>query len=205
MIKVVIVDDQKIIREGLKLILSLDDEIEIVGEGNDGLEGVSFCRDNDVDVVLMDIRMPNVNGVEGTKLIRELEKDINVLILTTFNEDEYILKSIKNGAKGYLLKDADPEEIINGVKQVSKGNMLIHSEIAMKMASLLSENKNEVDLRELTKREEDVAKLIGEGLNNKEIGEKLYLSEGTVKNYVTKILDKLDVKNRTELAIKLKN
>ncbi|MGL5415706.1 MAG: response regulator [Clostridium sp.] len=205
MIKVVIIDDQKIIREGLKLIISLDDEIEVVGEAGDGLEGVSFCRDNNVDVVLMDIRMPNVDGVEGTKFIKKLEKDIKVLILTTFNEDEYILKSIKNGAKGYLLKDAEPEEIINGIKQVNKGNMLIHPEIAVKIANLLSENKSEIDLKELTKREEEVAKLIGEGLNNKEIGEKLYLSEGTVKNYVTKILDKLDVKNRTELAIKLKN
>lgn len=204
MIKVVIVDDQKIIREGLKLILSLDDDIEVVGEASDGLEGVSFCRDNDVDVVLMDIRMPNVNGVEGTKLIKDLEKDIKVLILTTFNEDEYILKSIKNGAKGYLLKDAEPDEIINGVKQANKGNMLIHPEIAVKMANLLSENKSEINLKELTKREEEVTKLIGEGLNNKEIGEKLYLSEGTVKNYVTKILDKLNAKNRTELAIKLK-
>lgn len=204
MIKVAIIDDQKIIREGLKLILSLDEEIEIVGEGENGLEGVALCRDNDIDVVLMDIRMPNVNGVEGTKLICELKKGIKVLILTTFNEDEYILSSIKNGARGYLLKDADPDEIINGIKQVYKGNMLIHPEIALKIAGLLTSEKEEVNLEELTNREKEVAKLIADGLNNKEIGEKLYLSEGTVKNYVTKILDKLGMKNRTEIALKIK-
>ena len=203
MIKVIVVDDQKIIREGLKMILSLDDEIEVLGEGENGLDAISLCRDLNPDVVLIDIRMPIMDGVLATEKIKELNKDIKILILTTFNEDEYIFQSIKNGANGYLLKDADPDEIINGIKTVFKGNMLIHSEVAMKIAWVLNK-KEEVNLDILTKREKEIANLITEGLNNKEIGEKLYLSEGTVKNYVTKILDKLEVKNRTELAIKLK-
>lgn len=203
MIKVIVVDDQKIIREGLKMILSLDDEIEVLGEGENGLDAISLCRDLNPDVVLIDIRMPIMDGVLAIEKIKELNKDIKILILTTFNEDEYIFQSIKNGANGYLLKDADPDEIINGIKTVFKGNMLIHSEVAMKIAGVLNK-KEEVNLDILTKREKEIANLITEGLNNKEIGEKLYLSEGTVKNYVTKILDKLEVKNRTELAIKLK-
>lgn len=203
MIKVIVVDDQKIIREGLKMILSLDDEIEVLGEGENGLDAISLCRYLNPDVVLIDIRMPIMDGVLATEKIKELNKDIKILILTTFNEDEYIFQSIKNGANGYLLKDADPDEIINGIKTVFKGNMLIHSEVAMKISGVLNK-KEEVNLDILTKREKEIANLITEGLNNKEIGEKLYLSEGTVKNYVTKILDKLEVKNRTELAIKLK-
>lgn len=109
MIKVIVVDDQKIIREGLKMILSLDDEIEVLGEGENGLDAISLCRDLNPDVVLIDIRMPIMDGVLATEKIKELNKGIKILILTTFNEDEYIFKSIKNGANGYLLKDADPD------------------------------------------------------------------------------------------------
>ncbi|MGL5066370.1 MAG: response regulator [Sarcina sp.] len=207
MINLLIIDDQKIIREGLKMILSLDNEINILAEGENGVEAISLCKEHTPDVLLMDIRMPLKNGVDATLEIKDLFPNIKIIILTTFNDNDYIFDSLKNGASGYLLKDADPDEIISAVKSVYKGNMLIHPEIALKLSAVLNSKaqtkpkKQELNLSSLTEREKDVALLVAQGLSNKEICGKLFLSEGTVKNYVSKILDKLNLENRTELAI----
>lgn len=206
MIDVLLIDDQSIIREGLKMILSLDDDINVVGEGSNGKEAIDLTQLLNPDIILMDIRMPILNGVDATLEIKKFFPNSKILILTTFNDNDYIFDSLKNGASGYLLKDATPDEIITAVKTVYKGNLLIYSDIASKLSEVLSSSspqKQSLDISVLTEREKDVAFLVAKGLSNKEICAKIFLSEGTVKNYVTKILDKLNLSNRTELAVLL--
>ena len=204
--KVIIVDDQDIMLQGLSMILSKDEAIEIVGLAGNGQDAISLCEKHKVDVVLMDINMPIMNGVEATKIICDSFKETRVLILTTFNDDEFIFGSLKNGASGYLLKDASPGEIIGAIKTVYAGGTFINPAVATKVVQKLSSNDHEqviVDQRakDLTGRELDICHLLGEGYNNKEIGDELFISEGTVKNNITRILDKLDLRDRTQLAL----
>ena len=205
---VIIIDDQDLMQRGLSMILSKDEDIKVVGQGGNGLEAVTLCDEHQIDVVLMDIRMPEMNGVEATKIIRERHPATKVLILTTFNDDEFIFGSLKNGASGYLLKDASPEEIIHGVKTVYEGGTLMNPDVATKVVRKLSEEspsniiiKADERVKDLTPREKDICHYLGEGLNNKEIGDTLFISEGTVKNNITKILDKLELRDRTQLAL----
>ncbi|WP_459478849.1 response regulator transcription factor [Clostridium saccharoperbutylacetonicum] len=213
MINVILVDDQKIVREGIKMILSLDDEIKVVNEAENGKELVDFLKINEYpDVILMDVRMPIMDGVQATKIVKENFKNIKVIILTTFNEDEYIFDGIKNGADGYILKDAGSEEIIKAIKTAYSGNILLNPEVATKIvraytaissgkqtSSLFNEEKKKLDI--LTKRELEVAKLVAQGKSNKEICLDLFITEGTVKNYLSKIFEKLELASRTELAL----
>lgn len=212
MINILLVDDQEIVREGIKMILSLDEEINIIGEAENGRELMSFLEKQIPDVILMDVRMPVMDGVEATKLVKEKYKDVKVIILTTFTEDEYIFKGIKNGADGYILKDAGSEDIIKAIKTAYSGNILLNPEVAAKIIKAyksISTEKQNLDkykvqkykLNLLTKREMDVAKLVAEGKSNKDICKVLFLSEGTVKNYITKIFEKLKLNSRTELAV----
>lgn len=205
---VIIVDDQDLMQQGLSMILSKDETIQVVGLGSNGKEALSLCEAHQIDVVLMDIRMPEMNGVEATKIIREKHPETKILILTTFNDDEFIFGSLKNGASGYLLKDASPEEIIHAIKTVYEGGTLINPDVATKVVQRLSEEKETTPIPKtddritvLTAREKDICHNLGEGLNNKEIGDILYISEGTVKNNITKILDKLELRDRTQLAL----
>lgn len=210
-IKVMLVDDQALIREGLSMMLGLCDEIEIIGESINGKEALKFLKDKSPHVILMDIRMPIMDGVEATKLIKEKYPNIKIIILTTFNEDQYIFEGLKNGADGYILKDVKSDEIIKGIKTVYRGNVLLQPEVATKVVKAFnSKDKNESkeDLKvikgeyeELTKRETEIAILVGKGKNNKEISQKLFITEGTVKNHLTKIMGKLNVANRTQLAL----
>lgn len=208
MIKVLIVDDQALIREGLNMMLSLYEELKVVGEATNGKEAVDLVEEKEIDVVLMDIRMPIMDGVEATRVIKERHPYIKILILTTFNEDEYIFQGLNNGADGYVLKDVSSKELVNSIKSIYKGNMLFHGEVAKTIAGAVKGNVNiqrEEDIfNELTPREMEIARLIGEGKSNKEISKILYITEGTVKNHVTKILDKMDLRDRTQLAILLK-
>lgn len=178
MIKVLIVDDQSLIREGLTMMLSLYDTISIAGEAINGKEAIEILSKEEVDLILMDIRMPIMNGVEATKQIKENYPNIKVLILTTFNEDEYIFEGLKNGADGYLLKDISSKELVRAIETVYEGNILLEPEVAL---------------------------LIGEGKSNREIAKTLYVAEGTVKNHITKILSKLDLRDRTQLAVLIKD
>ncbi|MEK8216574.1 response regulator transcription factor [Paenibacillus sp. FSL L8-0463] len=209
MINVVIVDDDSFIRESLKVLVGLDPDIAVVGAAGDGNEVLALLQSlPQTDVVLMDIRMPNCSGVEGTRLVKETYPNISVLMLTTFDDDEYIIEALRNGASGYLLKNIPPDRIIQGIKTVHEGNMLIHPDIARKMAGFLQPASRTVSAQGqplesfgLTKAELAVVASIAEGLTNKEIAAKLYLSEGTVKNYITDILGKLGLRDRTQIAI----
>ena len=207
MIRVLIVDDQALIREGLSLMLDLYGEIEIAGEASNGKEAIEFVEREEVDVILMDIRMPVMDGVEATKVIKEKHPNIKIIILTTFNEDEYIFKGLKNGADSYILKDVSSKELVNIIKSVNSGGIMLHGDVAKTIASAVVDRKGdrkEDILKRLTPRELEIAKLIGEGKSNREISQMLYITEGTVKNYVTKILDKLELRDRTQLALLIK-
>lgn len=210
MISVLIVDDQKIIREGLSMMLGLDSTISIVGEATNGKEAIDLLESEQVDLILMDIRMPIMDGVQATRIIKEKHPNVKILILTTFKEDEYIFQGLKNGADGYLLKDISSEELISGIKTVHGGNMLLQPDVARTMIDSfykkdnISNNINKDIYDELTKREYEIAMLVGEGKSNKEISKALFITEGTVKNHITKILDKLDLRDRTQLAVMVK-
>ena len=203
-IKVIIADDNSFIREGLKIILSTYEEFEVLDTVNDGNEAVNFCLKHEVDIALLDVRMPNMNGVEATKLITE-QTNTKPIILTTFDDDEYILDAIKNGAKGYLLKNNDPEQIRDAMKSVFKGNSIIQDVILEKIKSNLTaatkETETKMDLTGFTEREREIMSLIAKGFSNKAISKELFISEGTVANYITSILGKTGLEHRTQIAI----
>lgn len=201
-IKVIIADDNSFIREGMKIILSTYEEFAVMETVNDGFEAVHFCKKHDVDVALLDVRMPNMNGVEAAKQLTEQTKT-KPLILTTFDDDEYILEAVKNGAKGYLLKNNDPELIRDAIKSVYNGNTVMQEVVLDKIKANLAENKAEtkMDTSLFTERELDIISLIAKGLSNKEISKQLYISEGTIANYITSILGKTGLSHRTQIAI----
>lgn len=213
MINVILVDDQVIVREGIKMLLSLDEEITIIKEAENGRQLLELLSEGHLpDVILMDVRMPIMDGVEAAKIVKEKYKDIKVIILTTFNEDEYIFEGIKNGVDGYILKDAGSDYIIKAIKTAYNGNMLLDPEVTAKIVkaynSIASDkqtptqiNEYKKKLEKLTQREIEVAKLVSQGKSNKEICHILFLTEGTVKNYLTKIFEKLELTSRTELAL----
>lgn len=205
-IKVIIVDDEKLIRDGLKIILSSYNDLEIVELCENGREAYEFCKKNEVDIVLMDIRMDECDGVLGTKLIKENNKDIKVLILTTFKDTKYIQDALKFGASGYLLKDSSYDLIHGGIKAAYEGNIVVHPEVATRLMVKDQEDAemDEDEIKEkngLTDRDINIIKEIARGLSNKEIGEKFFLTEGTVKNNISNILSKLSLRDRTQIAI----
>lgn len=208
MIKILLVDDQDILVEGLKLILGKEEDLVICGSANNGRSAYEACRWQNPDVVLMDIKMPGVNGVDATAMIKKDFPHIKILVLTTFNDDEYIYEALKHGASGYLLKDTSPSEIAAAVRTVYNGGALIQSEVAVKVLDQFSElakgkkeKQKDPKAGQLTERETEICRLIAEGKNNQEIAGELFLSEGTVKNHITRILIKLDLRDRTQLAV----
>lgn len=202
-LKVLIVDDDALIRDGLKVLLELEDDIEVMGTARNGQEAFDQCRSGHPDLVLMDIRMPIMDGVLGTKLIKDHWPDIKVVILTTFKDDEYIKEAVRSGAEGYILKNQSADSIIESLRTVGKGNSVFQKEVAGALSAMIGEDKKKSPGQhaELTAKELAILQLVGEGMSNKEIAEKLYLSEGTTRNYVTGLLDKLQLRDRTQLAI----
>lgn len=209
-----IVDDDEFIRESLKVFMAMDVDIQVVGCAANGADAVELMQSGiHVDVVLMDIRMPICDGVEGAKRVKERFPHTRVLMLTTFDDDEYIIQALENGASGYLLKNIPPERIIHGIKTVHKGDILIHPDIARKLTAFLrpaatsspqtSETSAALRLEPygLTPMEQRIVRHIAEGLSNKEIAQTCFLSEGTVKNYITEVLSKLQLRDRTQIAI----
>ncbi|WP_459480064.1 response regulator transcription factor [Clostridium saccharoperbutylacetonicum] len=197
-IKILICDDDSLIRESLKILLPIKWDIEVVGEASNGRDAIKFCLENHVDVALIDIRMPEVNGVEA---VREIAKNTKVkcLILTTFDEEEYINEALLNGAKGYILKNSSPEQIVNSIISVYNNTIVMNENILDKIHGM--ETEPEFKNYEFTDREKEIIKAISEGLSNKEISSKLFISEGTIKNYITAILDKTSLEHRTALAV----
>lgn len=201
-IKLAIVDDDELIRESLNIILSRDDDIEIVGLFKSGIEFLEYALKEEVHIALVDIRMPELNGVDLTKEINKRLKT-KVIILTTFDEDEYISLALKNGAKGYLLKNTNLKKIIESIKMVHSGSGVIQDEILDKIKNTLNldNKKSKIDKSLFTEREVEIMEAIAEGLSNKEISKKLFISEGTVKNYITNIFQKTNLTHRTQIAI----
>lgn len=211
MIRIMIVDDQPLMRDGLASLLNLKDDIEVVATASDGQEAFEKAARLHPDLVLMDIRMPGVNGVEGTRLIHTHLPDIKVLMLTTFRDSELIFAALNEGASGYLLKDMPTDAIVQAIMTVHAGGVVLPQDLTrqvlaeLRITKRLDENEqaravpNKLDA--LTERELHVLRLLGRGLSNKEIAEELVITEGTVKNHVSNIIGKLELRDRTQAAI----
>ncbi|KAB7665396.1 response regulator transcription factor [Bacillus sp. B1-b2] len=204
MIKVLIAEDQSIVRSGLKMIIEQDPSISVVAEAENGKEVLHLLESIVVDIILMDIRMPVMTGIEATREIRKKLPHVKILILTTFNDEEYALEAFKEGANGFLLKTTDNVTLVNSIKSCLAGGLSIHDQVAAKlMPKLLKQSTLHNPIKEipLSERELQIVQRIGLGKTNKEISNELYLSVGTIKNHITQILCKLEVRDRTQLAI----
>lgn len=205
MIRLLLVDDQSLIRQGLASLLSLEEDFEVVGHAGHGAEAVSLVESLSPDVVLMDIRMPVMDGVAATRTIREKHSAIKILVLTTFDEDEYIVQAMQAGASGYLLKDAPTEQLAAAIRSVHNGFTQLGPTIAPKLFSRLnapSAAQTKEDVQSMfTGRELEILRLLGQGKSNKEIALLLFITEGTVKNHITKILALLNARDRTQAAL----
>lgn len=210
-IRVVIADDQDIVRSGFNLVLMSYEDIDVIGQARDGKEAVAKARELKPDVVLMDIRMPHMNGIEATRAIREdpeLE-DVHVLILTTFDQDEYVYDALAAGASGFLLKDADPDEIVAAVHVVAQGEALIEPSITRRLIETFVASRPHTSygvpsgtiLRSLTDREREILALVARGLTNDEIGSELVISPATVKTHIARIMSKLNAHDRAQLVV----
>lgn len=204
MTKILICDDQELVCEGLKAILGTSSEIDVVGMTNNGLEALEFIQEHEVDVVLMDLKMPIMNGIQATKEIKEKKPDVHILILTTYDADQWVLDAVRNGADGYLLKDAPRERLLQAIEEVHAGRTPVDSKVAGKIFEQIvrTPQKSPTTIgSNLTEREYEILILLSHGKSNAEIAENLFLSEGTVRNYVSSILEKLEVTDRTQAAV----
>lgn len=209
MIKVMIADDQEMIRQSLEVCINNNHDMEVVGTAEDGKIVIDTIKTLKPDILLLDIRMPNLDGVECMRIIKEKNIPVRVIILTTFDDDEYIFEALKNGASGYLLKGISLEELSKSIRIVAKGGTLINPDVATKLCRLFSKlaqadyiNKvEETSVEDLTPSEIKILQLVGKGMSNKSITNELHMSEGTVRNYISSILNKLNLQNRTQLAI----
>jgi len=207
-IRILLVDDQRLMRDGLRTLLELEDDIEVVGEAQNGQEALAAFAELAPDIVLMDVNMPGMDGVEATRQLNSLHRDPKVIILTTFDNDEYVFEGLRAGALGYLLKAASGEELANAIRTVMQGDALLDPAVTRKVMSQfarLSAPARPVNAglaEPLTEREMDVLRALADGLSNREIADRLFLAEGTVKNYVTNILGKIGVRDRTQAALR---
>jgi len=197
--RIIIVDDDKLVCAALKTIVEAGG-IEVAGVGNSGLDAISLYKKIHPDIILMDIRMKELNGLEAAKTILDSDNEAKILFLTTFADDEYIVKALKMGAKGYLLKQ-DFDSIVPALTSVSLGQSIFGDEIVSKIPQMMSRDSATGNFPELSQREQSILTLVAEGLSNKEISARLFLSEGTVRNYISTLLEKLNVRDRTQLAI----
>ncbi|MBO5093203.1 MAG: response regulator transcription factor [Lachnospiraceae bacterium] len=209
MIKVLIADDQELIRQSLQIVLNTKEDLHVTGTVSNGQEVIQSIRKEAPDVILMDIRMPKMDGVQCTKIIKENYPQIKIIILTTFDDDEFVYNALKFGASGYLLKGVSMDELIDAIHKVHSGSAMINPDIATKVVKLFSQMaKADYSIqieegyeKELTKTEWKIIEQIEFGASNKEVAKNLNLSEGTVRNYLSTILNKLGLRDRTQLAI----
>ena len=210
MVKIMIADDQQLIRESLKIILDSDPDFEVVKVVGSGQEVLDTLETESIDIILMDVRMPNMSGVDCTRIVKKEYPNIKVIILTTFDDDEYIYDALKYGASGYLLKGCSLEELSVAIHNVLSGGACFNPNVAGKVAQFFSQMANshsevsfdgEEKEYDFSDTEQKIIAQIGHGYSNKEIAQKLGFSEGTIRNYLSVILDKLDLRDRTQLAI----
>jgi DNA-binding NarL/FixJ family response regulator len=205
-IRVLLCDDQALVRSGFHLILESREDIEVVGEAEDGREAIELARRVDPDVILMDIRMPNVDGVEATRRLVAGGSRARILILTTFDFDEYVYESIRAGASGFLLKDVQPAQLVDAIRVVAAGEALLAPSVTRRLLdrfaqTLPGEEKPPPELESLTERELEVLKLLASGLSNAELAERLFLSETTVKSHISSVLRKLGLRDRVQAVV----
>jgi two-component system, NarL family, response regulator LiaR len=204
MIRVLICDDQVVVCEGLRAILSTAAGIEVIGIANDGEEALKLVENLHPDLILMDLKMPVMNGIEATRLIRQRFSDVKVLVLTTYDFDEWVFDAVRSGASGYLLKDTPRDALVSAIQGTVSGKTYVDPVIAGKLFHQISQTtaSTDVDIAQLlSERELAVLRLLARGLNNTEISQKLFLSEGTVRNYVSSVFSKLGVADRTQAAV----
>ncbi len=204
MIRILICDDQDLVCEGLKAILSTDLDLEVVGVANDGAEAIEMIPTCQPDLVLMDLKMPGMNGIHATRHIHQQYPQVHVLVLTTYDADNWVFDAIRAGARGYLLKDTPRERLIAAIKETVTGKTPVDPNVAGKLFAHVQQQTSIPDTSIaslLSEREKEVLGLLGKGLSNAEIATKIYLSEGTVRNYVSSIFEKLGVADRTQAAI----
>lgn len=200
-IRILIADDDALIREGMKIILQSDDRFEVAACVENGLKAVDYCCREKVDVALLDVRMPVLDGLQAAREISQ-KSEAKPLILTTFDDDDFIVNAVKNGAKGYLLKGSAPSRIMDAIRIVHEGGTVMQDVVMDTIRNELSAGrKSSIPEGLLTERESDIVTLIAKGLSNREIAAKLFMSEGTVKNYISGILDKTGLEHRTQIAI----
>lgn len=201
-IRLLIADDHAIVREGLQALIDTEPGMELVGEAQDGVEVVEMARSLNPDVILLDLVMPRVDGLQAISDIKQADPEARILVLTSFDEDEKVFTAIKSGAQGYLLKDASPKELLRAIRDVYRGEPSMHPTIAHKLMRELQRASSLPPTEEpLTEREMEVLKLVAQGHSNQEIAEKLVLSERTVRTHVSNILSKLHLANRTQAAL----
>lgn len=206
-IKLLLADDHRVVRRGLQVFLSTQTEIRLIGEAATGQETLAQVEALQPDVVLMDINMPGMSGIEATARIKQLHPHVKVIILTSFSDQDHVLPAIRSGAKGYLLKDIEPEELVRAIHNVYKGKVELHPDVAGQLMSQYAESDQaspiiaDDGISGLTAREQDVLRLIASGKSNRSIAEELFISEKTVKSHVSRILSKLGLTDRTQAAI----
>ncbi len=204
MVKVLICDDQLIVCEGLEKILSSDREIEVVGTAHNGLEAIEMIPEAQPDIVLMDLKMPRMNGAIATRKIKESNPEINVIVLTTYDDDAWVFDAIRSGASGYLLKDLPPQDLIKAIKETSEGKNFVDPAITHKLLTNITEQPSHLEPPtnfKLSQRDLDILTLITKGYSNADIAEAMFLSEGTIRNYVSDLLRTLGVSDRTQAAV----
>ena len=209
MIRVLIADDQELIRQSLRIVLGNTEGLEITGIVGDGIQVLESIKKHKPDVILMDIRMPKMDGIQCTRIVKEKYPEIKIIILTTFDDEEYVFEALRDGASGYLLKGISIERLVDAINKVYEGNAMINSDIVSKVVHLffkmaqtnLAVQVKKEGVDELGSTERKIIKLVGSGLSTKEISEKLFLTQGTVRNYLSTILNKLKLRDRTQLAI----
>ncbi|MGM0904515.1 MAG: response regulator [Bacillota bacterium] len=201
MIKLMLVDDHAVLRDGLRNILEMEEDMQVAGEAESGEEALRKMPELKPDLIIMDINMPNGNGVEVTGIIKTRYPNVKILMLTMYNHDEYFMSAIREGADGYILKDAPSEQVVEAVRTVAKGESVIHPSMTRKLLSFHQQKKTDQEEQSLTEREKEVLLCLVEGMSNKEIANKLYISDKTVKIHVSKIFRKLNVKSRSQVII----
>ena len=200
-IRVLLVDDHAVVRTGLKTFFDLQDDIEVVGEASDGSEGVAMARRLEPDVVLMDLLMPNMDGITAIARIKAERTETEIVTMTSFIEEEKVTSALEAGASGYVLKDAEAEEVAAAVRAAYAGEVHLDPQVARLLAQRMRAKKEPQPVEPLTDREKDVMRLLGQGLSNKEIGAQLFITERTARTYVSNILGKLGLASRTQAAL----